>query len=459
MRASAQALLLCLAGLLLADPLPAQGSPVEPTEEPVDEDSGANADERGEQEDDEESGAPSEAPPAAPSAEPAPPPRAPTAKPNPALGRKLFTAGAAAFKRGDYLTALQALEAAYRADPRPGILFSIGQAHRRQFVIEHEEQHLRGAIERYRRYIELDPGGSRRGEATEALVELESQLPRERAEEPLPVAEPKTQLLIVSVEGATASLDGGPDKPVPFVAQVEPGAHRIHASAPGYVARERDAQAVEGITVMVDLPLRELPARVALESGGGELWIDERFVAGLPLTKPLELPPGRHFLVVRQRGHVPYGRVVELERGHEEKLQIDLSPTGQRVAAVATLGVGVAAMLTGGALAVVSVVEEGHAQDILDAAGSRNLDQSELDDYRATIERRDTEKTAAIALMGGGLGVSLVAAALLIFDDPAPPPAPPSTAPDPKPTDDLTDVAWQPFVGPSAVGASVSARF
>ena len=450
---SQRVLLMCLFALLLASPLHAQPSA---TATPG-ENEAAGDEAKGDGEDSAARG-PAAAPEPPPARAPEPVP-APPAAPDPVLGRKLFGAGVAAFKRGDFLTALQAFEAAYRADPRPGILFSVAQAHRRQYVIDHDESHLRGAVDQYRRYIEVDPGGSRRGEAAQALVELEPLLPRERGEAPVAVAPPKTQLLVVSVEGAMASLDGAPMRPVPFVQEVASGGHHIRATAPGYLEQAREARAVEGVTVMVDLPLHELPAHLSLNGGGAELWVDERFVTDLPLADPLRLPPGRHFVVVRQTGHVPLGQLVELERGDKQALDVDLSPTGQRVGAIATLGVALAAIATGSVLAVVATVEEGAAQDFLDATSSGNVLQAELDDYRDTIARRNAERTASIALLAGGAGVGIVAAALILFDDPSPPQAPPSESDEPEAGGDLVDLAFQPQLGPSAVGLGLSGRF
>src|SRR5882762_3849684 len=87
--------------------------------------------------------------------------------------KESFKAGATAYAAGDYLAAIQALDAAYQLTPLPAIAFSLGQAERRQYFVDHAPEHLSRAVSLFRRYIELAPGGSRRADALDALSQLE----------------------------------------------------------------------------------------------------------------------------------------------------------------------------------------------------------------------------------------------------------------------------------------------
>src|SRR4051812_6955024 len=80
-----------------------------------------------------------------------------------------FKAGAAAYAAGDYLAAIQALDAAYQLTPLPAIAFSLAQAERRQYFVDHARAHLDRAISLFRQYIDVAPGGSRRADALDAL--------------------------------------------------------------------------------------------------------------------------------------------------------------------------------------------------------------------------------------------------------------------------------------------------
>ena len=52
--------------------------------------------------------------------------------------KNYFKAGASAYAAGDYLAAIQALDAAYRLTPLPAIAFSLAQAERRQYFASRE---------------------------------------------------------------------------------------------------------------------------------------------------------------------------------------------------------------------------------------------------------------------------------------------------------------------------------
>src|SRR3954454_18903721 len=75
--------------------------------------------------------------------------------------KESFKAGATAYAAGDYLAAIQALDAAYQLEPLPAIAFSLGQAHRRQYFVDHDPEHLDRSIALFRQYVELAPSGSR----------------------------------------------------------------------------------------------------------------------------------------------------------------------------------------------------------------------------------------------------------------------------------------------------------
>ena len=55
--------------------------------------------------------------------------------------RAFFEIGAQAYDRGDYDGALEAFKEAYARAARPGLLFSMAQAHRRAFFAGNDPQH------------------------------------------------------------------------------------------------------------------------------------------------------------------------------------------------------------------------------------------------------------------------------------------------------------------------------
>ncbi len=397
-----------------------------------------------------------------------PPPEGPRPAAQSDLARKLFGAGAQAYAKGDYVTALAAFDEAYRADPRPGILFSMAQAHRRQFVASSDAEHLKKAIEHYRAYLDKVPEGGRRADATQALIELEpaaAKLAADDAQKAPPAAavrEARTRLIVASVDGANVALDAGQERPAPLVQEVAPGKHRVRVSAEGHLVEDKEVRAIEGLTVLVEVPLREVPAQLGFPGGdGADLVLDDRPAGRLPLALPLDVTPGRHFVAVTRRGHRPFAQEVELVRGEKRQLPVKLEPTGQRVASYAIAGLAVSAAVAGGVFAAVSYAEERRAVSILDASEQANVPQSDLDDYHDAQRSRDGWRTASIAMFGGAIAGGVVAAALFVFDEPGAPASPRGADKPPAPTPIPTplDISFKPLAAPGLVGGAARARF
>src|SRR5262245_14633635 len=68
-----------------------------------------------------------------------------------------FSIGARAYESNQFGVAIEAFTEAYRIAPRPAILFSIAQAHRRQYFAERRREDLDAAIQYYRHYVKDDP--------------------------------------------------------------------------------------------------------------------------------------------------------------------------------------------------------------------------------------------------------------------------------------------------------------
>ncbi len=78
---------------------------------------------------------------------------------------RLFDAGSLFYARGQYPPAIRAFEEAMRLVPLPAIGFSLAQAIRLQYFVDHDAAKLRRAIELYRSYVAATPAGGRRGDA------------------------------------------------------------------------------------------------------------------------------------------------------------------------------------------------------------------------------------------------------------------------------------------------------
>lgn len=386
--------------------------------------------------------------------------------------RTLFNAGAQAYGAAKYLAALQAFEQAYQIQPRPGILFSMAQAHRRQYYIDKNRYHLDQALTQYRQYVHDAPSGNRVADAAQALAELEpiaAKLGSDgpgAAPAPPPAAKRATQLMVSSlVEGAAVTLDGKAGGVVPYIAEVPAGKHEITVTAAGYAQFKREIQLAEGGVVAVDAKLDELPARLTVEGpAGADVSVDGRPVGTVPFAVPVEVSPGTHFIAVTSNGHVAYTDELELGRGEKRALRVRLRTTGQRTGAWLLLGVGAAGLVTGGVFTGLALGQQAKAEDIADRRENGNVGLADVASYQHAIDLRDSQRTVSLIAYGSGLGLIAAGFVLYGFDQPTvnppsrkerAPGSPPST----RPADGAMEVSVAPVIAPGVLGAGVLGAF
>lgn len=206
---------------------------------------------------------PPAAPPVAPSPA-APSPAAPASKVTPENEKKaksLFQAGASAYKKTDYAGAVQAFTEAYRLDPRPGILFSKAQAMRKQYFASGSQD-------------------------TRLLLDA--------------VGAYREYVKVIGDGGRKADA-------VEALAELEPIAARIPASGPppeapraARVTRIAVSSQIEAFRVSVD----------------GAAAVEESIV---------KVTPGRHTLVISADGYVDEKRVVDVEEGALQSIDVPLA--------------------------------------------------------------------------------------------------------------------------------------
>jgi tetratricopeptide (TPR) repeat protein len=381
--------------------------------------------------------------------------------------KALFSAGASAYDKGDYIAAIQAFEGAAKLAPRPALVFSLAQAHRRQYYIDSKAEHLRAAVDLYRAYLEQAPDGNRRADASQALQELGPAAQKLGGDASGPRAQEPARISIHSsgTPGARVSLDGAKTVEAPLIGPVPAGKHRVVISAEGFFDETREVTAVDGTIIAADVALREKPALVTLQRAddGARVEIDGRFVSTTPLHAPLEITPGSHLLTVTKNGHEAFARELELGRGETRTLDAKLAPSKQRGVAGWLFVAGGVAVVAGGTFLTVAMVEEGTASSILDARATRNLTAADLDRYDAARRARTSWTAASVAGFGTGAVLAATALVLFVFD----PPSTPSTArrDDPtKPTPRKIEpsevgVGFTPWLGPNFLGGGAEVRF
>ena len=335
-----------------------------------------------------------------------------------------FKAGATAYAAGDYLAAIQALDAAYQLTPLPAIAFSLAQAHRRQYFVDHAREHLDRSIALFRQYIEVAPGGSRRADALDALSQLEplaASQPRSVGPAASSVdAVNRTRVLITSdAPGAELALDGAPATPSPLIREVEPGKHRVRVAAPGFYPSERELNAIAGELTLTPVPLRERPSTLGIWTpSDAEIYIDGAYVSPGGDAVMVRLPSGKHRLAVGQKGHVVALREVTLQRGRTQNIRVVLEQTPQRITSQVLFGAGGAALGASLVFSALAIGAEGNAEDFLREAGSGNVTTEDLTSYNTAINDRDRYRVATGASLAASAGFCITGLFLHELDQP-----------------------------------------
>lgn len=333
--------------------------------------------------------------------------------------KRLFSAGKQAAERGRWDEAVRYFAEAYRHSGSPGQLYSLGRGHRELYFHEGRDPvQLRLALLRFEQYLEQSPDGRNRDNARRYIEELRPYVTvLEGFDQPVEI----TRLMIYSpVDTAVVSIDGGPTQAAPLTLDVEPGSHRIQLSAPGYHDTTRTVEVPRGATVPLELSLHERPASLGVRGpSGAALYVDGQPSGQLPLSAELQLPPGPHQVAIAQAGHTAFVRELELSRGSEQELDVELPMTAQRKLSFAAMGLGAAGVLTAGTLTGLALRRQAQARAIEQERRTQGISEDRYAEGQQAWRGRDALRTAAITT--GVVGALALGTGVVLFftDDPA----------------------------------------
>lgn len=340
----------------------------------------------------------------------------------------LHDAGERFFNQGDFPHALDAFEQAYAAWPNPNDLFSQASCHKRIFFATGDKTNKRRAIELFRAFIASSPSPDLRKKAMEALDSLAPlDEPDAAAVEQPPLEPPPTTLAIdSSAEGAMVSVDGGPAGPAQFSATVDPGAHKITVTAPGYAPREVTVDAKPNQLNPSRVDLQELDGRLVIERGSSFVtWVDG---VSFGAVEEVTLPPGTHFVSVTALGRRSQGKSIRLERGGASTLSFDAPVTTQRWIGVSITTVAAAALVGGLVTVGLAVDRDARAAEIDVERQAGSITGERFAEYQSLQSERDAFRAAGIATLATGAALGALGLSLVLVDrpDPLPPPATPA---------------------------------
>ncbi len=334
--------------------------------------------------------------------------------------RNFFNAGVRAYKAGQFLAAARAFVEAHKLLSKPQLLFSIAQAYRRQFHVEHKSAHLRLADKYYRRYLDEVKEGGRRLEAARALSELAPFVAKLDDSNEVDTVGAETRLMVsTSAPNATVAVDGAAAQPAPLSLQLAAGRHNVQVRAAGFFSEKRQVVVPKSGLVALDVQLRPKPALldVAGEDGAG-IFIDGQRRGEAPLARPLPLVAGRYLVAVSRSGHRPHEQVLELERGESRVLTVDLPQTAQRTTAYVLFGTAAAGAVATGVLAALAARAEQDADAIRAVQASGTITEQQRSDHNSAIARRDDLVVATTASGVGAGAVALGGLLLFAIDNP-----------------------------------------
>jgi hypothetical protein len=382
----------------------------------------------------------------------------PAASPAPAASgaeqstvRILFDAGSRAYAAGNYRAAIQAFEQALAVEARPGLLFSIAQAHRRQYKLDGRPGHIAVAMRRYKEYLAQVKQGGRRADAEAALAELApiaQKLEQEGQLLPSSTAEAETATrLIVTTQAPGAKVlvdDDKTPRDAPLISEVSAGRHKIRVIADNHFEEARDIEVAPGAVTALDLALKEKPATLAVDGvSGARVSLDGRFVGETPLAG-VEIQSGSHRIEVSRAGYTSFAQTLSVAPGQKVSVAAPLSMTLQRKVSVGLMGGGAAALAGGvvlGGLALASQADAASVKGAMDRGEvvCRGAACPELDRYNNAVGARDALRATSFTLLGVG-ALAAGGGVFLYFVDGLP-------------------LFGAPVVAPGTGGLSVSGRF
>ena len=298
-------------------------------------------------------------------------------QPNPRKARKAYSDAKRAYNAQKFDEAADLFKQAHGFDPKPQLLFNIGQALKEAGELAEAEQY-------YKRYLDEVPDADNREAVLETLFELQQLV--------------AAQMAIVTIEANREGLnvfvddEEEPRCQTPCIINVNPGPHSISVEG---AQVERDTRDIEP-TAQQELKLSFSPTvkgdtpgtlMVTTDVEGGVLMVDGKPSGRLPLGSPVSMAPGSYPLGVMIGGEVKWRGSVEIKPGELSRVKVELQDK------IAEEGEG-----GGGALTTTAYVLWGVGVGALGAGALFGLSASSVEsDLDAQLSRGEVPNQELIA--------------------------------------------------------------
>lgn len=213
------------------------------------------------------------------------------AQANPAKARAVYGKAKRAFQQKSYAEAAALFKEAYEYDPKPQLLFNIGQALK-------EAGELAEAESYYKRYLEELPEAPNRDEVLATLFTLQQVMAASMA-----------MITIDTEEGLQVFVDQEPEPrcETPCIINVNPGPHVVAVVGERYEREEQSVAPEAQEELMLSFTPKLKPGfmgslTVTTDVEGAVLMVDGRPAGKLPLLDPIPLEPGVYPVAVMVAG-------------------------------------------------------------------------------------------------------------------------------------------------------------
>jgi tetratricopeptide (TPR) repeat protein len=229
----------------------------------------------------------------------------------------------------------------------------------------------------------------------------------------------------------------------PFTGQLKPGKHTIFLEKFGYQPLQQEIDVPAGTAMQHNLVMEKSQAGWISITGkttqGGRLIVDEKFGCATPCR--VELPPGRHKLLVERKGFEDYETTVELGQGIETSIEVQMSARPSRGHAISG---SVVALVIIGAGAYVGHLSNENKNGLQSDINSGQL----IDNSDSRFSHGKYEAIGADILYG--IGAIVAATAIYGFLE---------HGPDSTGVAEHRSVTLAPLFGPEGTGLALGGRF
>jgi len=252
--------------------------------------------------------------------------------------------------------------------------------------------------------------------------------------------------IVSNVPGADVFIDRkeiGAIGRTPFTGHLKPGKHTIFVERFGFEPVSREIDVAPGTATQHTMNLQPSQKGWVAINGrgvsGGRLIVDDKFACATPCRA--EVTPGKHEVRVEKDGMEDYQADIDVPRGVETSIEVQMSPRPPRTRAISTAVV--AAVLIGAGAYVGHLSQSNH-----DAIQNDINNGVLVDNNDSRFLRGKIEAIGADVLYGVGAIVAVTAVFGLF-----------AHGPDSTGTSDHKQISFSPTMGPQGGGLSLWGRF